>query len=132
MLAGVITHPFFLYLFGFQKIIIYFRGGGGFQNVIPLKISQPPPPPENISTPPEKMSPRENMLTGTTTSLPIHFSSSLYLFFNFPKKNFRGGGVVEPPPPLNMPLLPTNHDCKKFHAHFVSYCLSFSLNELTN
>ena len=70
------------------------------QHVTPLKISQPPLP-ENISTPSEKMSPRENMLTCTTTSLPIHFSSSLYLFFTFLKKNFRGGVVVvEPPPPL--------------------------------
>ena len=91
-------HPpsFFLYLFGFQKIIINFRGGGGgFQHLTPLKISQPPPPPPPLkisqTLPKKKVSPRENMVTGTTTSFPIHFSSSLYLFFTFPKKNSGGG-----------------------------------------
>ena len=132
MLADIIPHPVFLYLFGFQKIIINFRGGGGFPTCDPLENFSTTPPPENISTPPEKMSPRENMLTGTTTSLSIHFSSFLYIFFTFPSKNFRGEEELNSPPPFNTLLLPTNHDCKKFHARFVSYCLSFSLNELIN
>ena len=102
MLAGIIPHPFFLYLFGFQKINNKFLGGGGVPTCDPLENFSTTPP-ESISTPPEKMSPRENMLTGTTTSLPIHFSSSLYPFFTFSPKNFRGGGVVEPPPPLIRP-----------------------------
>ena len=118
MLAGIIPNPFFLYFFGFQKNNNKFPVGGGFPTCDPLKISQPPPPPENISTPPEKMSPRENMLTGTTTSLPIHFSSSLYLFFTFPQKNFKGGGVVEPPPPLIRPCCQLTMIVKK-STHFL-------------
>ena len=75
MLAGIIPHPFFLYLFGFQKNNNKFLGGvptcdplKSFSTTPPLKISQSLP---------------KNVLTGTTTSLPIHFSSSLYLFFTF-------------------------------------------------
>ena len=103
MLAGIIPHLFFCTSSVFKKCwnMIYsccnsyrshnnkFPRGGGFPTCDPL---------ENISTP------SENMLIGTTTSIPIHFSSSLYLFFTFPPKKFQGGGgVVEPPPPLIRP-----------------------------
>ena len=78
------------------------------------------------------------MLTGTTTSLSIHFS--LYIFFSFPLNKLQGGGVV-PPPHFNTSLLPTNHDLKNSTCKFcfilliiffISACYLFLKGSLPN
>ena len=62
--------------------------------------------------------------------LPPHpFFIFLVPFLHFSPKKISGGRRSSwTPPPFNVPFI--NHDCKKFHTRFVSYCLSFSLNEL--
>ena len=120
MLAGITPHPFFFFVpLRFSKKNKKF-GGGEFQHVTPLKISQPPP--LKLSQPLSKNVTLLNHVDRYHHLPPHPFLIFFVPFLHFSQKYFRG----EHHPPLIRPCCQLTMIAKN-STHVVSYCLSFFL-----